>query len=192
MALKIYNTLTRQTVPFTPLRPDEVSMYVCGPTVYSDSHIGHAMSALVFDVVRRYLEWSGFRVRHVMNFTDVDDKIIRRANEQGRDPMELANAYAETFLDQLRQLNIMPATAYPRVSTTMPGTSSSGRGNAGSITCVGSRKLFAVAISARNGPLMVTLKLNGMRLIDLMNCCVLVLPRPTPWIAIRVANSPSR
>ncbi|HYF64537.1 MAG TPA: cysteine--tRNA ligase [Herpetosiphonaceae bacterium] len=120
MALKIYNTLTRQTLPFAPLRPDEVSMYVCGPTVYSDAHIGHAMSALVFDVVRRYLEWSGFRVRHVMNFTDVDDKIIKRANEQGRDPMDLANAYAETFLDQLRQLNILPATAYPRVSTTMP------------------------------------------------------------------------
>ena len=120
MPLSIYNTLTRQTVPFTPLRADEVSMYVCGPTVYSDSHIGHAMSALVFDVVRRYLEWSGFRVRHVMNFTDVDDKIIRRANEQNRDPMELANAYAETFLAQLQALNILPATAYPRVSTTMP------------------------------------------------------------------------
>jgi cysteinyl-tRNA synthetase len=120
MALKIYNTLTRQTAPFTPLRPDQVSMYVCGPTVYSDAHIGHAMSAMVFDVARRYLEWSGYHVRYVMNFTDVDDKIIRRANEQNRDPMELANAYSEVFLEQLRQLNILPATAYPRVSTTMP------------------------------------------------------------------------
>ncbi len=120
MALMIYNTLTRQTAPFEPLKPGEVSIYVCGPTVYSDAHIGHAMSALVFDVVRRYLEWSGYRVRHVMNFTDVDDKIIRRANEQGRDPMELADSYATTFLEQLAALNILPATAYPRVSTTMP------------------------------------------------------------------------
>ncbi|MBA3470619.1 MAG: cysteine--tRNA ligase [Herpetosiphonaceae bacterium] len=120
MALMIYNTLTRQTAPFEPLKPGEVSIYVCGPTVYADSHIGHAMSALVFDVVRRYFEWSGYRVRHVMNFTDVDDKIIRRANEQGRDPMELADSYATTFLEQLAALNILPATAYPRVSTTMP------------------------------------------------------------------------
>jgi cysteinyl-tRNA synthetase len=120
MALMIYNTLTRQTAAFAPLKPGEVSIYVCGPTVYADSHIGHAMSALVFDVVRRYFEWSGYRVRHVMNFTDVDDKIIRRANEQGRDPMELADSYATTFLQQLAALNIRPATAYPRVSTTMP------------------------------------------------------------------------
>lgn len=120
MALAIYNTLTRQTEPFTPLVADHVSMYVCGPTVYSDAHIGHAMSAVVFDVVRRYLEWSGYTVRHVMNFTDVDDKIIRRANEQGRDPMELAESYTLAFLDQLGQLNVLPATAYPRVSTTIP------------------------------------------------------------------------
>lgn len=120
MTLKIYNTLTRQTEVFTPLREGEVSMYVCGPTVYADSHIGHAMSALVFDVVRRYLEWSGYNVRHVMNFTDVDDKIIKRANEQNRDPMELADSYAKTFLEQLTALNILPATSYPRVSTTMP------------------------------------------------------------------------
>lgn len=120
MPLMIYNTLTRQTAPFVPLRPEEVSIYVCGPTVYADSHIGHAMSALVFDVVRRYLEWSGYTVRHVMNFTDVDDKIIRRANEQGRDPMELADTYATIFLGQLAKLNILPATAYPRVSSTMP------------------------------------------------------------------------
>ncbi len=120
MALVIYNTLTRQATPFEPLKPGEVSMYVCGPTVYSDAHIGHAMSALVFDIVRRYLEWSGYTVRHVMNFTDVDDKIIKRANEAGRDPFELANSYAETFLEQLKQLNVLPANAYPRVSTTIP------------------------------------------------------------------------
>ena len=120
MALRVYDTLTRQTTPFKPLEPGKVSMYVCGPTVYADAHIGHAMSALVFDVVRRYLEWSGFEVRHVMNFTDVDDKIIRRAHETGRDPFELADSYAQRFLEQLAQLFVLPASAYPRVSQTIP------------------------------------------------------------------------
>jgi len=77
--LRIYNTLTRKKEEFQTLAPDEVKMYVCGPTVYSDAHIGHAMSAIVFDVVRRYLEYRGYYVRYVMNFTDVDDKIIARA-----------------------------------------------------------------------------------------------------------------
>jgi len=74
--LKVYNTLTRKTEEFVTLKPGKVSMYVCGPTVYSKAHIGHAMSALVFDVLRRYLQYRGYEVTHVMNFTDVDDKII--------------------------------------------------------------------------------------------------------------------
>ncbi len=74
--LKVYNTLTRKTEEFQTLQPGKVSMYVCGPTVYAKAHIGHAMSALVFDILRRYLEFRGYEVRHVMNFTDVDDKII--------------------------------------------------------------------------------------------------------------------
>ncbi|HMU94581.1 MAG TPA: cysteine--tRNA ligase, partial [Anaerolineales bacterium] len=78
--LKIYNTLTRKTEEFQTLEPNLVKMYVCGVTVYNDAHVGHAMSALVFDIIRRYLEYRGYAVKHVMNYTDVDDKIINRAN----------------------------------------------------------------------------------------------------------------
>ncbi len=119
MALRIYNTLTRRVEEFVPLEPGKVNMYVCGPTVYADAHIGHAMSAIVFDMVRRYLLYQGYEVKFVTNFTDVDDKIIRRAAEEGRDPLELANHYAEEYLRHLRDLNVMPATVYPRVSTEM-------------------------------------------------------------------------
>ena len=85
-------------------------MYVCGPTVYSDAHIGHAMSAIVFDVARRYLEYRGYQVRFVMNFTDVDDKIINRANKLGVDPHALAESYIVAFRKHLEDLNIEPAT----------------------------------------------------------------------------------
>jgi cysteinyl-tRNA synthetase len=119
MALRIYNTLTRQTEEFTPQEPGKVRMYVCGPTVYSDAHIGHAMAAIVFDMVRRYLTYRGYNVTFVTNFTDVDDKIIRRANEQGRDPVELANHYAQEYLRHLNDLNVLPADVYPRVSQEM-------------------------------------------------------------------------
>ena len=91
-------------------------MYVCGPTVYADAHIGHAMSAIVFDMVRRYLHFRGYKVTYVTNFTDVDDKIINRANAVGRDPFELANFYAEKYLEHLTDLNVMPADEYPRVT----------------------------------------------------------------------------
>ncbi len=119
MALRIYDTLTRETSEFVPQEPGKVRMYVCGPTVYSDAHIGHAMAAVIFDMVRRYLLYRGYKVTFVTNFTDVDDKIIRRANEQGRDPVELANHYAEEYLRHLRDLNVMVADAYPRVSQEM-------------------------------------------------------------------------
>lgn len=119
MALRIYNTLSRQVEEFKPLEPGKVKMYVCGPTVYADAHIGHAMAAIVFDMVRRYLAWREYRVTYVTNFTDVDDKIIRRANEQGRDPIELANSYAEKYLRHLDDLNVQPADVYPKVSETM-------------------------------------------------------------------------
>jgi cysteinyl-tRNA synthetase len=119
MALRIYNTLTRETEEFAPQEPGKVRMYVCGPTVYSDAHIGHAMAAIVFDMVRRYLVYRGYRVTFVTNFTDVDDKIIRRANEQGRDPVELAKHYAEEYLRHLDDLNVLPADVYPRVSQEM-------------------------------------------------------------------------
>ncbi|MDQ5852069.1 MAG: class I tRNA ligase family protein, partial [Chloroflexota bacterium] len=97
MAIEVYNTLTRRKEPFETLEPGVVKMYVCGPTVYDQAHIGHAMSAIVFDVIRRYLEYRGYHVRLVQNFTDVDDKIINRANAEGRDPMALAEQYIDEY-----------------------------------------------------------------------------------------------
>ena len=119
MTLKVYNTLTRQKEVFEPLEPGVVRMYVCGPTVYADAHIGHAMSAIVFDVIRRYLEYKGYKVIHVMNFTDVDDKIINKARDLGVDPFELANGYIEKFLEQMDALNVKRPTVMPRVSGTI-------------------------------------------------------------------------
>ncbi len=118
--LRIYNTLTRQKEEFQPLEPGVVKMYVCGPTVYADAHVGHAMSALVFDIVRRYLIYRGYDVRFVMNFTDVDDKIIQRARQSGIDPFALAEHYIQQFQEQLRALNVLPATIHPRATQTIP------------------------------------------------------------------------
>ena len=118
--IRLYNTLTRKKEDLKTLEPGIVKMYVCGPTVYNDAHVGHAMSALVFDIIRRYLEYRGFDVRHVMNYTDVDDKIINRANQMGIDPFALSARYIEDFDQNLTDLNIKPATAKPRVSKTMP------------------------------------------------------------------------
>ncbi|MCW5882515.1 MAG: cysteine--tRNA ligase [Anaerolineae bacterium] len=120
MALSIYNTLTRQKEIFEPLTPGQVSMYVCGVTVYSDAHVGHAMSSIVFDVIRRYLEHRGYHVRMAKNFTDVDDKIINRANQLGVDPVTLAGNYADAFLEELDLLNVKPAEISPRVSGEIP------------------------------------------------------------------------
>ncbi len=119
MTLKVYNTLTRQKEPFESLEPGVVRMYVCGPTVYADAHIGHAMSAIVFDVIRRYLEYKGYKVIHVMNFTDVDDKIINKARETGQDPFALANRYIDKFLQQMEALHVELPTVMPRVSGTI-------------------------------------------------------------------------
>ncbi len=117
--LKVYNTLTRKTEEFKTLKPGEVSMYVCGPTVYAKAHIGHAMSALVFDIIRRYLEYREYKVTHVMNFTDVDDKIIIKANQQGIDPFVLGEMYIHEFEEHLRDFNILPATINPRATREM-------------------------------------------------------------------------
>ncbi|MCC7355959.1 MAG: cysteine--tRNA ligase [Anaerolineae bacterium] len=121
MALQIYNTLTRRVEPLETLIPNEVKMYVCGPTVYASAHVGHAMSAIVFDVIRRYLEYRGYKVLHVMNFTDVDDKIIVRARERGEDPIALAERYIEEFQEHIQALNILPATVYPRATREIEG-----------------------------------------------------------------------
>jgi len=116
MTISIYNTLSRSKEPFETLEPGKVRMYVCGPTVYDKAHVGHAMSSIVFDVIKRYLEYRGYQVRHVMNYTDVDDKVILRAQDLGVDALELANQYIEEYGHHLHDLNVEPATVYPRVS----------------------------------------------------------------------------
>jgi len=119
MSLRIYNTLTRKKEEFTSLEPGRVRMYVCGPTVYATAHIGHAMSALVFDIIRRYLEYSGYTVNFVVNYTDVDDKIINKANQLGQDPFTLAQKYIDDYRADLKALNVREATANPRATQEM-------------------------------------------------------------------------
>jgi cysteinyl-tRNA synthetase len=116
MPLMIYNSLTRRKEPFESIEPGRVRMYVCGPTVYDKAHVGHAMSSIVFDVIRRYLEYKGYQVKHVMNYTDVEDKVIRRAKDLGMDPLALGERYRAEYDQHLRDLNILPATLYPRAS----------------------------------------------------------------------------
>jgi cysteinyl-tRNA synthetase len=118
--LRIYNTLTRKKEDFETLEPGLVKMYVCGVTVYSDAHIGHAMFSLVFDIVRRYLTYRGYTVRQVINYTDVDDKIINRANDLKVEASELAEKYIQEFRRQIEILNILPATVNPRATQEMP------------------------------------------------------------------------
>ena len=117
--IRIYNTLTRKKEDLQTLEPNVIKMYVCGVTVYNDAHVGHAMSALVFDIIRRYLEYRGFDVRHVMNYTDVDDKIINRANQLKEDPFKLAQRYIDDYAQNLKDLNILPASSNPRATQTM-------------------------------------------------------------------------
>ncbi|MCD6189015.1 MAG: class I tRNA ligase family protein, partial [Thermococcus sp.] len=116
MEMKVYNTMSRQKEEFKPLRDGEVKMYVCGPTVYDYTHLGHARTYIAFDVIRRYLEHKGYTVLMVMNFTDIDDKIIRRANETGEDPKELAEKFLSLFLEDMKALKVKPADIYPRVT----------------------------------------------------------------------------
>ncbi len=161
--LRVYNTLTRKKEEFQTLEPNVVKMYVCGPTVYSDAHIGHAMSAIVFDVVRRYLEYRGFTVQHVMNYTDVDDKIINRANSLGIDPYKLAESYILAFQKHLQDLNIKPATLNPRATQEMPQIIQMIRelGESGFAYEVGGDVYFRVTKDAGYG------KLSGRKLEDM-------------------------
>jgi len=119
MSIRVYNTASRQKEAFETIEPGKVRLYVCGPTVYDRAHVGHAMSSLVFDIIRRYLEYKGYQVQHVMNYTDVDDKIIQRANHQGIDPFELAERYIQEYMHHLEQLNILPASINPRATQDM-------------------------------------------------------------------------
>ena len=114
--MKLYSTLTGEATEFAPADGKTVKMYVCGVTPYSSTHIGHALSYVAFDVLRRYLEHLGFDVRHVQNFTDVDDKIIQRAQEQGIEPTELAEQFIDDFFQTMDALNIRRAHVYPRAT----------------------------------------------------------------------------
>ena len=120
MTQQIYSTLTRTKEDFEPLAPNKVRMYVCGPTVYDRAHIGHAMSSIIFDVIRRYLEYRGYEVEHVMNYTDVDDKVINRARILGFEPLELAEVYIEEYDQHLVELNLLEPTTKPRASEEIP------------------------------------------------------------------------
>ena len=114
--LKVYNTLTRQKEEFVPLEGNTVRMYVCGPTVYDYPHIGNARSFAVFDTIRRYLEYLGYRVQYIVNFTDIDDKMINRANEEGITVGELASKFIAEYRIIADQLNLKPATVNPRAT----------------------------------------------------------------------------
>ena len=118
--LTIYNTLTRKQEEFKPQTPGVVNMYVCGPTVYNYIHIGNARSAIAFDTVRRYLEFKGYKVNYVSNFTDVDDKMIKAAHEQGITVPQLADKYIQAFMEDTKAINIEPATMHTRATENIP------------------------------------------------------------------------
>ena len=119
--MKIFNTLTRRKEEFVPLTPGQVKMYVCGPTVYNLIHIGNARPMIVFDTVRRYFEYKGYDVQYVSNFTDVDDKIIKKANEEGVTATEIAERYIKECKQDMEALNIKPATYQPRATEEIGG-----------------------------------------------------------------------
>lgn len=119
--MKIYNTLTKKKEEFIPLEEGKVRMYVCGPTVYNYIHIGNARPVIVFDTVRRYLEYKGYEVNFVSNFTDVDDKIIRRANEEGVSATEISERFINEFRKDLGELNVKPATSNPKATEEIDG-----------------------------------------------------------------------
>jgi len=117
--MKVINTLTGQKEDLHP-RSEAVTMYVCGITAYDESHIGHAMTYIIFDVIKRYLKFKGYKVKHVQNFTDIDDKIIERANQVGMPPLELANRYVDQYFADMDALNVQRADVYPRATEEIP------------------------------------------------------------------------
>jgi len=121
MAIRIYNTLSRKKDELKPLEPNKISMYVCGPTVYDYFHVGNARPFVVYDAFRRYLTYRGFEVKYVMNLTDVDDKIIKKANEQGVSASEIAEKYTQAFFEDIEKLGIKKADYYPRATESIPG-----------------------------------------------------------------------
>ena len=125
--MKIYNTLTRKKEEFLPIKEVEVSIYVCGPTVYNYFHIGNARPFVVFDTLRKYLEYRGYKVKFVQNFTDVDDKIINRAREEGITAAEVSEKYIEEYYKDAAALNVRKADVHPKVSVIEPSEPSFAR-----------------------------------------------------------------
>lgn len=119
--MKIFNTLSRRKEEFIPLTPGEVKMYVCGPTVYNLPHIGNARPMIMFDTVRRYFEYKGYKVSFVSNFTDVDDKIIKKANEEGVDASVISERYIKECKKDMKAMNIEPATVHPQATQEIQG-----------------------------------------------------------------------
>lgn len=121
VTMKIYNTLSKKKEEFVPLEEGKVRMYVCGPTVYNDIHIGNARPMIVFDTVRRYFEYKGYQVNYVSNFTDVDDKIIKKANEEGVSCQEITERYIASVKEDMKAMNVKPATVHPKATEEIDG-----------------------------------------------------------------------
>ena len=119
--MKLYNTLTKKKEEFVPLEPGKVKMYVCGPTVYNFIHIGNARPMIVFDTARRYMEHKGYEVNYVSNFTDVDDKIIAKANEEGVSSKEISERYIAECKKDMEGMNVKPATTHPKATEEIGG-----------------------------------------------------------------------
>ena len=119
--MKIYNTLTRRKEDFIPLEEGKVKIYVCGPTVYNYIHIGNARPMIVFDTVRRYMEYKGFEVNYVSNFTDVDDKIINKANEEGVTADVITARYIAECVKDMQGMNVKEATTHPKATEEISG-----------------------------------------------------------------------
>ena len=118
--MKLYNTLTRKKEEFVPLEEGKVKMYVCGPTVYDYIHIGNARPYVIFDTIRRYMEYKGYEVKYVQNFTDVDDKIINKAIKEGVESTVISERYIAEAKKDAEGLNVEPATYNPKVTEEMP------------------------------------------------------------------------
>src|SRR5438067_5221286 len=121
MALRVYNTLTRKKEDFQPVRPGHVGMYVCGPTVYKPSHVGHMVGPVIFDTVKRFLVYLGYKVTWVVNITDVDDKLINRARELGTTVKDLAERMTADYLECLKKLNVTGIDRMPRATEHIGG-----------------------------------------------------------------------
>jgi cysteinyl-tRNA synthetase len=120
MAIMVYNTLGRKVEEFNPISEDEVKIYVCGPTVYDYPHLGHGRTYLAFDMIIRYLKYKGYNVKTIINITNLDDKIIKRAKKNNEDPQELADRFEQIYYEDMDALGIEKADFYPRVSDTIP------------------------------------------------------------------------